>query len=105
MERVLYSDLSEVEKIVQDVTALSRAFGFCIPASVERLKQQAPEGEKLENAVKPTYSELSAALAAAIERRASVEQALYEMGSGKRPLPDAAECKRLARKLGMPKEG
>lgn len=41
-------------------------------------------------------------LADAINRRAAVEAALYDMASGKKPLPDAETCRAMARKLGVP---
>jgi len=39
---------------------------------------------------------------ALLNRRASVEQRLFDAASGKNPLPDADECRRLALKLGTP---
>lgn len=37
-----------------------------------------------------------------LNRRVLVETALLEAAAGKRPLPTAAECRALARKLGVP---
>lgn len=38
----------------------------------------------------------------ALNRRAIVEQYLFDCASGKRPLPDAERCRRMALKLGIP---
>lgn len=37
-----------------------------------------------------------------LRRRARVEQRLFDAASGKKPLPDADECRELAQKLGTP---
>lgn len=39
---------------------------------------------------------------ASLNRRADVETELFEMARGKRPLPTAEDCRRMANKLGMP---
>lgn len=41
---------------------------------------------------------------AEINRRAAVEAELFDMASGKKPLPTADDCRRLAIKLGVPDE-
>ena len=41
---------------------------------------------------------------AEINRRAAVEAELFDMASGKKPLPSADDCRRLAIKLGVPDE-
>lgn len=45
---------------------------------------------------------LDALLCAAFKRRSTVEQALYDMASGKVPMPDAAKLRALALHLGVP---
>lgn len=42
--------------------------------------------------------------AAALNRRAEVEQTLLDVAHGKRPLPDAETCRALALRLGVPEE-
>jgi hypothetical protein len=42
--------------------------------------------------------------AAELNRRAAVEQQLWDCWHGKRPLPDKAQCAEWARKLGVPEE-
>jgi hypothetical protein len=37
-----------------------------------------------------------------LNRRAEVEQELFDMARGKRPLPDAEQCRKLAIRLGVP---
>lgn len=37
-----------------------------------------------------------------LNRRAIVEQYLFDCAKGKRPLPDAERCRRMALKLGIP---
>lgn len=39
-----------------------------------------------------------------LNRRVDVERVLLNAAAGRRPLPDAAECRRLAYKLGIPSE-
>ena len=41
---------------------------------------------------------------AEINRRAAVEAELFDMAAGKKPLPGADDCRRLAIKLGVPDE-
>lgn len=50
----------------------------------------------------PTRDALDAMLCDAFKRRAAVEQALYDMAAGKRPMPDAEALRELARHLGVP---
>lgn len=50
----------------------------------------------------PNRDALDAALAAAIKRRASVEQTLWDMALGKQPLPDRDKLRELAKHLGVP---
>lgn len=38
-----------------------------------------------------------------LNRRVEVEQVLFNMAAGKRPLPTQEECRQLAIKLGTPK--
>lgn len=42
--------------------------------------------------------------AAELNRRAAVEQQLWDCWHGKRPLPDKEQCAEWARKLGVPDE-
>lgn len=37
-----------------------------------------------------------------LNRRVSVEQELFDMAAGKKPMPDAAKLRELANKLGKP---
>jgi len=37
-----------------------------------------------------------------LNRRVTVENILFSMAAGKRPLPDREECRKLAMKLGTP---
>lgn len=39
--------------------------------------------------------------AASLNRRAEVETELFDMAAGKRPLPTAEDCRRMAIKLGV----
>lgn len=39
-----------------------------------------------------------------LNRRAEVEQELWDCSHGKRPLPDAGKCRELALRLGVPDE-
>lgn len=39
---------------------------------------------------------------AELNRRVAVEQILLDCATGKRPLPDAAQCRELALRLGVP---
>lgn len=44
----------------------------------------------------------SVATARALNRRAEIEQALLDAAAGKTPLPDAAQCRAWALRLGQP---
>lgn len=46
----------------------------------------------------------NAAYGRSLNRRAEVEQVLFDCASGVRPLPDAALCRQLALRLGTPEE-
>lgn len=39
-----------------------------------------------------------------LQRRGAVEAELFDMAAGKKPLPTADDCRRLALKLGVPDE-
>lgn len=39
-----------------------------------------------------------------LNRRAEVEQDLFNVANGKRPLPDAEQCRQWATRLGVPDE-
>jgi len=39
---------------------------------------------------------------ASLNRRAQVEEELHKIARGKKPLPTAEDCRRMANKLGMP---
>jgi hypothetical protein len=51
-----------------------------------------------------TLLSLSAHWAQSLNRRAEVEQWLFDASTGKRALPNAEECRALAMKLGVPNE-
>lgn len=48
------------------------------------------------------WLQLPAMYHAALGRRVKVEEELQRMAKGKLPLPDAAKCAELARRLGVP---
>lgn len=50
-------------------------------------------------------STLDALITKILNRRVQVEQKLIEMAAGKRPLPDASECRAMAQTLGDPPAG
>ena len=49
-----------------------------------------------------TKAELDAMLTDRINRSVPVEQELLDIANGKRPLPTAEDCRRMAMKLGVP---
>lgn len=50
----------------------------------------------------PNREKLDAMLSDAIKRRSAVEQTLWDMALGKKPLPDRDKLRELAKHLGMP---
>lgn len=50
----------------------------------------------------PTRDHLDALLTKVINRRATIEQELFDMAAGKRPMPDAKALFDLAMRLGDP---
>lgn len=50
----------------------------------------------------PTRDHLDATLTKVINRRATIEQELFDMAAGKLPMPDAAKLRDMAMRLGDP---
>lgn len=67
-----------------------------------------PDGLSEDDWCNPTplvpVDELPAWVGAFLNRRTTVENMLFEMAAGKRPLPTAEECREMALKLGVPDE-